>query len=350
MMKKLGLALLMLIIMVSNIKIYADDTCTSYIAFDANGFIDSQTNNSNVYLADVNNIPNIIQISSFEEDTFTDWSPDGHQIAFNSNYNNPNIFIYDVVTKTTTPFLEGQDNFIFTFRWSPDGQKIAYVTSNDDYNHIQHLYLYDIATQTTRNLTPMLDSHARNIYWNPNSQIISLFVGISTFETQIIDIENADIPPIRFENSVGFDWYPNGDRLILTLWDEEIPSHYTYNIETGETEDLSEDMIGDWSFDRRYVAYYEGEDIYIKNTQTDEIEVLRSGLAEGQVKDIEWSPYSSEIVFFETDPYGTDSSHGGYIYIKNVETGDIRNVLGDRGLLEPLAPLGWSPCIPPIDE
>lgn len=350
MMKKLSLVFLMIII--SNVKIYADNVaCTSYIAFDAVGMTDSRPNNSNVYLADVNNIPNIIQISSFEEDTFRDWSPDGRQIAFNATYNRPNLFIYDVITKTTTAFLEGQDNFIFTFRWSPNGQKIAYVTANREYNSIQHLYLYDVVTQTTRNLTPTLDRHAIRIVWSPNSQIISLFVRMDpVYETQIIDIENIGMPPIRLENSVGFDWYPDGNRVILAVWDDEIPSYYTYNVETGETEYLSEDMGGFWSFNRQYIAYF-GDEIYIRNTETDEIELLTSGFGDGAIKQVVWSPYSLEIAFFQVETDNIETRGGGYIYIKNMETGEVRNVLGANNPLymEPLGALGWSPCIPPIE-
>ena len=339
---------ILLSIRAENKTLVNTNNCESYIAFDTLGLVNSQkaeiNTSTNVYLADIKNSANINQISAFEEDTFIDWSPDGYQFAYSSIGQDDNIFIYNIILKTTTPFIPIGGNFVFDFSWSPNGTKIAYITSNSESDNTDHLYLLDVDGGTRRNLTPMLNIDARFIDWSPDSQLIALRVGIPISATLIIDVENQHIPPIILEDGIGFDWL--GDMLVFSRIQGEDYSYYTYNINNGEVIELSENMGGVWSFDGKYMAYYENDEIYIRNSDTDEIETLRSNIGNGYISNIVWSPYSLEIVFFEPEVDEIETRDGGYIYIKNLETGEVRNALGDYALYTaPLGSLGWSPCI-----
>jgi len=325
--------------------------CEAYIAFDSIGIIHpnlefSPDNAISMYLVNTAGTPNITQISITTDDTFADWSSDGLEIAYKSTGMTPNVFIYNVLSDTTTQFLEGNDIFIYNFEWSPDNEKIAYVGTYEIFNTLTDLFIFDIDTQTVENVTSNLEADAHLIKWHPNSSIIALQTRIQNDNSiYIINIEDNSIIEI-LANSFSTQWYEDGRILRFAKEQDDVVSFYAYDMQTGEIQNLGEEARGIRSFDNQYTAYYQDNLIYTQNLNTGEVEILQSGLSENYATRFVWSPYSAEIAFFEPEVDEIETRDGGYIYIKNLETGEVRNALGEYILYRaPLGALGWSPCI-----
>jgi len=327
----------------------ANRACVNYIAFDTIKVVSlelfSLTNyNNNVYLVNIST-KDVIKISAGEEDSFVDWSPDGRLIAYKSAYNRPNLLIYDMQSQRISEILDGQNTPIFDLNWSPNGQLIAFISTNPDYNQIQHLYIYQVMNGAIQNLTPNLDFHALDINWNPNNIYIVIQVWTPDLDSlYIINIQDGQ--QIILENSFNAQWYEDGRILRFAKEQDDVVSFYAYDMQTKTIERLGEEARGIRSFDNQYGAYYQDNLIYIQNLNTGEVEILQSGLSENYATRFVWSPYSPEIAFFEPEVDEIETQDGGYIYIKNLETGEVRNALGKYALYTaPLGDLGWSPCI-----
>lgn len=343
--------ILSLIVILSNsLKIdSANGACINYIAFDtievvSPDSLSPESYSNNIYI--VNNSTNkVIKISAGEEDSFVDWSPDGQFIAYKSVYNRPNLLIYDRQSQSISEILDGQNTPIFDLNWSPNGQFIAFISTNPNYNQIQHLYIYQVMNGAIQNLTPNLDFHALDINWNPNNIHIVIQVWTPDLDSlYIINIQDGQ--QIILENSFNAQWYEDGRILRFAKEQDGIVSFYGYNMQTGEIQILGEEARGIRSFDNQYAAYYQDGIIHLRNLNTGEIEILQSGFSESYATNFVWSPYSLEIAFFEPEVDEIETLDGGYIYIKNLETGEVRNALGDYALYTaPLGALGWSPCI-----
>lgn len=325
--------------------------CEAYIAFDSIAVIhpnlEFEADNAiSIYLVNTVGIPNLNQISITTDDTFADWSSDGTEIAYKSSDITPNVFIYNILSGTTTHFLEDNNINIYNFEWSPDNEKIAYVGTYEIFNTLTDLFIFDIDTQTVENVTSNLEADARLIKWHPNSGIIALQTRVQNDNSiYIISIEDNSIIEI-LNNSFSAQWYEDGRILRFAKDQDGVVSFYGYDMQTGEIQSLGEEARGIRSFNNQYATYYQDGIIYLQNLNTGEIEILQSGFSESYATNFVWSPYSLEIAFFEPEVDEIETLDGGYIYIKNLETGEVRNALGEYVLYTaPLGDLGWSPCI-----
>ncbi len=161
------------------------------------------------------------------------WSPDGRQLAFESNrdHHYGDIFVMDAdgshVRNLTNS--NARDTGI---SWSPDGRHIAFMSDRD--HHDGDVFVVDVDGSRMRNLTDRdtLDGYPS---WSPDGQSIA-FVSSRDMHAQYpgvdIFIMNADGSMVRNLTrnemvAIPFGWSPGGDYIVYVV-------NYVMNVdETG---------------------------------------------------------------------------------------------------------------------
>lgn len=103
------------------------------------------------------------------------WSPDGAKIAFDkqpndliNSYLKSDIGVLDITTKKWNILVENP-SFDFIFDWSPDSKSIVYVTalgdSNSTFYHNNHFFTIDIKTKEKLKLAKDFDEELKDLVW-----------------------------------------------------------------------------------------------------------------------------------------------------------------------------------------
>lgn len=142
------------------------------------------------------------------------WSPDGNKLVYVSFENRrPQIFMQDIYTRSRTR-LTDYEGINGSPVFSPDGRQIAMVLSKDGNAEI---YLLDIASRETRRLT-------RNRYidtepsWTPDGKSI-IFTSERGGKPQIyrVNLASGKVRRITFEGemNLGGTVTPDGNELVM---------------------------------------------------------------------------------------------------------------------------------------
>jgi len=108
-------------------------------------------------------------VSTTREDSRGSWSPDGTQIAFNSDRTGEmNIWLVNVADGTTRQMTRG-DGGDFQPAWSPDGKRLVFFSSRSGNADI---WIVDIQTGELKQLTtdPSIDI---NPFFSPDGKLIA---------------------------------------------------------------------------------------------------------------------------------------------------------------------------------
>jgi len=128
-----------------------------------------------------------------------DWHPDGQKIAYSSKKKtgvdyarstNSDIYLYDIEAKTTVNLTEGMMGYDTNPAFSPDGQKIAWLSmERDGYESDKNrLFVMDLQSNEKTYLTENFDYNADDFCWDSNSQNL-YFVSCVEAKTQLFGVD-----------------------------------------------------------------------------------------------------------------------------------------------------------------
>jgi TolB protein len=174
------------------------------------------------------------------------WSPDGEKIAFMSyRRNDPEIEIISRIDHQELPFQRtaGLDA---TPAWSPDGSRIAFASSRDN-NDGPEIYVADWNGRNPRRLT-----QARGVdispEWNPRTGREIAFVSDrnGTAQIYIMDAEGTNVRRIIQDGGTAVNpaWSPDGQNLAFA-WQKrqsDVFDLYLHNLATGTTIQLTRNL------------------------------------------------------------------------------------------------------------
>ncbi len=132
--------------------------------------------------------------SSIDEAMHPAFDPEGERIAFAfEGYSSGHgIFIYDIKTKKLTKLIEGEDAFLYSPCFSPDGRYLLFLNDEED-----DIYIIDIETGEYKRLTGKGDYAFA--WWSPKgNEIITLRFGgegdNTKFKLVKIILQGKDVP------------------------------------------------------------------------------------------------------------------------------------------------------------
>lgn len=244
--------------------------------------------------------------------------------------------------------------------WSPDGRQIAFRSRRDG---SADLFIMDADGSHIRNLIKdPVDSIFDDFVprWNPQRDLIAMYtdrfyspaVGCAWHRVAYMPVsggmDNIVVLDAHVTEQETLTWSPDGSSIVYSsrcdFGKEQALELYSWNIDTNEVTQLTDEGYFNsepaFSHDGRYLAYTSvrdaaGADIYIRDLETGEERNVTN--RPGKDSHPTWSPDDSHIALV-TDRDGNDE-----IYVLNLETGDAWNVSNDPARdFEP----AWSPAPP----
>jgi TolB protein len=281
----------------------------------------------------------LINVSNNQyQETEPVWSPDGQQLAFETNRDgdtNDEIYLLDLPSGVTRNLSNrpGNDQ---SPSWSPDGRSIAFI---DVYSDL--VSIVDVTSGHIQNFSVQVMSTPA---WSPDGQYLA-FRGLEGEDNHEIFLLNVATGVIRnLSNHSAFEWYstwsPNADRLAFSSQRDFSNQVYVMDMQTASFFRLSPDDGNDysipaWSPDGRYIA--------VKvNDYTSDMEIAlldaESGVPDpdtfrlpGSVTNIIWASWG-QYIFAEVRMGGADVD----IFLIDVTRHQVHNLTRHAGN-------DWSP-------
>jgi|GEM_PF-715127 len=237
-----------------------------------------------VMLSDGTNVTQLTSIAE-AEDSLPKWSPTGDKIAFVSTLDGyEEIVVVDSngtnrvsLTKSTSPFSG--------LGWSPDGKQLVF--SKGDSNH-KWIFVMNSDGSSARRLTitPSLDTDPS---WSPDGEKIAFSrdLGFGNVEIYVIDKDGSDEK--KLTNLPGRDYYPRwspeGDQIAFVTDRDGNDEVYVMNSDGRRGKNLSNntatDLFPSWSPDGTLIAFVsdrleDGQDIHVMDSEGKSVKRLTS--------------------------------------------------------------------------
>ncbi len=200
------------------------------------------------------------------------WSPDGEKVAFTSYQDdNPNLYLKDLKNGAEVPLLSFP-GINSAPSWSPDGRYLAVTLSKDGASEV---YRYDYKTSVLRRLTYNI-SIDTSPSWSPNGkQIVFTSDRAGNPHIYIMDSDGSNLRRLTTTNPYNDTpiWSPLGDKIAFVSRERgETFDVYTLDILSGRIRQLT--AVGNnthpsWSPDGLHIVFSSNRDgqneIYVMN-------------------------------------------------------------------------------------
>jgi Tol biopolymer transport system component len=223
-------------------------------------------------------------------DTYPSWSPDGSELAFQSDQDGDyDIYSMDINGSQITA-LTHNSGFDSSPAWSPDGSQIAFHSSIDGDRDI---YLMTAIGQILKNLTDNEGIQDYSPTWSPDGNQIAFYSNRDgVFEIYVVDLSGGPAKRLTFIGGEDPAWSPDGSKIAFaSCIDEDSDDKkkcdlYTVAVGGGNSIECLlcdpnvSDMRPSWSPDGSMIVFdsnREGSwDIYVMNAEGGHLQRLTS--------------------------------------------------------------------------
>ena len=234
-------------------------------------FTSTRDGNPEIYVMDADGNNQIRLTNHPLEDSAPSWSPDGKKIAFASNRNGGRnqIYVMDNDGKNVKRLTDGIS--ALHPAWSPDGQTIAYDDFEDEGGDSK-IYLIAPDGTNRRRLAEDIPSHDIEAAWSPDSQRIAFVSsrGIWGNEIYLMDANGTNQQRLTRDGWNDRDpaWSPDGRKIAFSVLGGASSFIVVMNADGSHRKRLPEDALDGvpvldsypaWSPDGTKIAYYSGK-------------------------------------------------------------------------------------------
>ncbi|PWT87587.1 MAG: hypothetical protein C5B54_12120 [Acidobacteria bacterium] len=181
-------------------------------------------------------------ITGKREDSRGAWSPDGSQIAFNSDRKGDmNIWIYSVVDRSLRQITKGPGGD-YQPNWSPEGKRLLFFSSRSG-----TINIYKVNLETTE-LEQLTFGKSLNVnpFFSPDGHRIA-FMSDQTgrLEVWIMNDDGTNVQPLTSCGTMGhfLRWTPDGQSILFRCYNNGKPQTFRISPLGGEPESMPE-IIG----------------------------------------------------------------------------------------------------------
>ncbi len=212
------------------------------------------TGYSDIYLLDLTTLTQYRLTDDIHSNSFPSLSPDGTQVAFQSNRNGGwQIYVLDLATMDMTQLTENGNHYYP--QWSPDGSQLAYTDASAN---VAQIAVRDMTTGDVRLVT---DSNTNNYlpHWSADGEEIVVTAGgdIITITQATGDMSAPLVVGDGWETDP--DWSPDGRYVLYTTGAIGADDLYVVYMNTGEifqiTDATMDEIDPTWSPDSKQIAF-----------------------------------------------------------------------------------------------
>jgi len=310
-----------------------------YISYSGGGL--HIKGNWEIYIMDANggNLHNLTNHPA--ADISFSWSPNGKKIAFVSfRDGNGEVYVMNADGSNQHNLTNRPDIQAFLPYWSPDGTKIAFVACNELIVTIEGetaiscaagdtcgIYVMDANGSNLRSFAEVVnDPDAFWFFtWSPNgSKIAFMSSRDGNYEIHVANADGSNQHNITNNpaNDVYPVWSPDGKKIAFISWRDGNPGIYLMNADGSDQRKLTDlttyhIFLWSWSHDSTKIAFtlYENDnlEIYIVNIDGSNLRNLTNHPAGDFIWFSPWSPNDAKIVF------ASDRDGIGAIYVMNAD-------------------------------